>query len=107
MTLERLKEIFAERDDNYLDWKSLTIPRTTSREDLDAFLLLDKLVPSKPIDHMPGHRHDIVTCAEHDKIWLDVDLELLAQAASEEDILNLCRLGVMLDSDVDSLSMYV
>ncbi len=68
------------------------------RPDLCAFLLLDKLLPN------PGR--DMVSGAEHDQIFLDADLDKLAEVATEEDILTLCRCGVFYDDDVESLSMF-
>ena len=70
----------------------------SQRPDLCAFLLLDKL--------LPGER-DIVSCAEHDQIWLDVDVEALAEVASKDDVVYLLRCGVWYDGDVESLSMFV
>lgn len=107
MTLDHLKELFA-REDTYIDEENLNPRyRITTYSDLDAFLLLDKLVPSVPISHMPGHRHDLVTCAEHDEIWLNIDLERLAAAASDDDITALQQLGVRLDNSTDSLALFV
>ncbi len=94
-------------EENFHDVKSLTIPQTTTYSDLDAFLLLDRLVSSEPVTHGVGHRRDMVSCAEHDQIWLNVDLDRLAAAATLEDVANLQRLGVMLDSSTDSLSVFV
>jgi hypothetical protein len=70
----------------------------SQRPDLCAFLLLDKL--------LPGDR-DIVACAEHDQIWLNVDIDELAEVASKDDVVYLLRCGVWYDGDVESLSMFV
>jgi hypothetical protein len=70
----------------------------SKRPDLCAFLLLDKLVP--------GNR-DIVGDAGHDEIGLDVDLEALAEAATEEDIITLIRCGVRYDEEDNWLQMFV
>ena len=68
------------------------------RKDIGAFMLLHKLAPGTG---------DIVVSAEHDEIWLDVDIEKLESSATEEDILYLIRCGVMYDTETDSLSMFV
>lgn len=68
------------------------------RPDICAFLLLDKLVPGTT---------DMVTAAEHDEIWLDIDLSKLAEAAAPADILTLIRCGVRYDENNDSLAMFV
>ena len=70
-----------------------------NRPDLCAFLLLDKLCPHDG--------RDIVSAAEHDEIYLDVDTEKFAEVVSDVDILTLTRCGVMFDSETDSLSMFV
>lgn len=61
------------------------------RRDIAAFILLDKLVPSGSAD--------IVSGADHDVIWLDTNIDKLAEVATEEDILYLHRCGVMLGED--------
>ena len=70
--------------------------KRSERPDLHAFLLLDELFPN------PGG--DLVACAEHDEIWLDVSDE---QAASltDEQILELTRCGVRYDEH--GLCMFV
>jgi len=70
----------------------------SQRADLCAFLLLDKLVPEK---------RDIISCAEHDQIWLDVSDDDLAEVATEDDIVYLLRCGVWHDDDEECLCMFV
>ena len=70
----------------YLKFKNIECKLAT-RPDLHAFILLDRLVPSN---------YDIVACAEHDEIWLDVEPDTLAKVATEEDIRDLVRCGVRL-----------
>lgn len=72
--------------------------KLANRPDIHAFLLLDKLVPGDS---------DMVSAAEHDKIWLNVQVEELAKVATEEQIIELIRCGVRLDSSTDSLAMFV
>ena len=79
-----LTEIFNKYRDEYLEFKKVE-NKLSSRPDLHAFILLDRLVP--------GHR-DIVTEAAHDEIFLDTDTEELAKVATEEDIISLIRCGV-------------
>ena len=80
--LEATFEKFAE--DEYIKFERVENP-PTARADLCAFLLLDRLVPG---------RGDMVSSAEHDEIWLNVDTERLAEVATEADILTLVRCGV-------------
>jgi hypothetical protein len=92
---------FEKFEDEFLKFERVPAERRVStRPDLCAFMLLDRLVPS-------DRARDILVSAEHDEVWLDVDLDALAGAASEDDILTLVRCGVRLDSDVESLAMFV
>lgn len=90
-----LTEIFNKYDDEYLEFEKVE-NKLSSRSDLHAFILLDRLVP--------GH-HDIVSDATHDEIYLDTDIEELAKVATEEDILTLIRCGVRL-FDGECLGMF-
>ncbi len=99
MTLDEMVKIFVEEDDEFLKFDRIAPERRLSnRPDLNAFLLLDKL--------MPGER-DMVCSAEHDQIWLDTACEVVAGVATEEDILDLMRSGVMYNKETDSFSMFV
>ena len=69
------------------------------RPDLNAFLLLDKLL-------MPSPR-DIVASVEHDEFFVDVVLQQLVGIATHEDILDLIRCGVKFDRATDSLLLSV
>ena len=82
MTLE---EMFEKYDDEYLNFERVDEP-LHSRPDICAFILLDRLLPN------PGR--DIVDAAEHDEIFLDVDIDKLEGVATEADILTLVRCGV-------------
>lgn len=85
-------------EDEYIKFNRVESP-LSNRPDLCAFLLIEKLAP--------GKSRDIVTAAEHDVIYLDVDVDALNKAASDDDILTLCRCGVMYDEETDSLAMFV
>ncbi len=68
-----IKESFEKFDDDYIDFAKVE-DKLHPRPDMCAFLLLDKLYPGVS---------DMVSAAEHDKIWLDVDCEKLSEAATE------------------------
>lgn len=70
---------------------------TDRREDLHVFNLLDSILPGTT---------DIVAAAEHDVIFLGVDVDQLSKAATEEQVRELMRCGVMFDTDVESLFMF-
>ena len=95
MTLEEMIVLF-ESDEDFSEFEKVENP-LYPRADICAFLLLDKL--------LPGGTRDMITSAEHDQIWLDVDCEKLAEVITEEDVRTLRRCGVMYDAD--SLSMFV
>ena len=79
-----LTEIFNKYRDEYLEFKKVE-NKLSSRPDLHAFILLDRLVPGL------GY---IVSEATYDEIFLDIDTEELAKVATEEDIISLIRCGV-------------
>ena len=91
MTREEMEAIFNgdEHDEEFLKFDRVERKRS-QRPDLHAFLLLDEIVPG---------RADIVCAAEHDEIFLDVDLDDLAAKATREQIVELVRCGVRLDHE--------
>lgn len=76
--------------DEYLKFDRIQNP-LHRRRDIAAFLLLDKLVPDGDTD--------IIEAASHDVVWLSINVEKLAEVATEEDILYLYRCGVRLGDD--------
>jgi hypothetical protein len=89
MTEERLIEILDD-DEDFSDRRAIAKKAVeeclvTKRADLLVFLILDRLVPGTG---------DIVSGAEHDEIFLGVDIDDLAKVATEEDIILLRQLGV-------------
>jgi len=98
VTTDHLKEIFKSDDYEYEFLKFERVENKTSqRADIHAFMLLDKLVP--------GDR-EIVSDAQHDQISLETDLDKLAAAATEDQIVELMRCGVFLESEYDTLAMF-
>ncbi len=72
--------------------------KRSERPDLHAFLLLDELFP------YPGV--DMVSCAEHDTIWLEPGGDKLS-ALTDDQILELVRCGVGYDDETESISFMV
>lgn len=91
-----LQEMFEQHEDEYLKFDRVEEKRH-ARPDLCAFLLLDSL--------LPGNR-DMVCAAAHDEIYLDADCDLLADVATEADILTLVRCGVRYDEQNECLTMF-
>lgn len=86
MTTDELHEKFEQfiEDDEYLEFDKVE-NKHSKRKDLHVFIMLDKLFPS---------HNDIVDCAEHDEIWLDIEDDDL-HTLTEEQILELVRCGCM------------
>ena len=103
MTTEKLFDLFAEAGETYLKFSDIKNPRV-NRPDLHAFLLLNEIAPSEI--NRSGHGWDIVSCAEHDEIWLSVTLEQLAPVITKEQVEELVACGVYLDRDTESLHMF-
>lgn len=98
MNLQEIWDKHSDGDgDEFLKFERVQ-NKLSSRPDIHAFLLLDRLVPSN---------HDIVSCAAHDEIWLSVTPEELEKVATEEQIVELIRCGVRLDGSTESLAMFV
>ncbi|MBS3648884.1 hypothetical protein KEU06_09720 [Pseudaminobacter sp. 19-2017] len=77
----------------------------TKRNDLHAFMLLESILPEQVNEN--GHVMDMVTAAEHDKIWLEVDVRKLAEVITKEQIEELEACGVFASEDEDGLWMFV
>ena len=93
-----LKETFEKFSDEYIKFENVR-QRLHHRPDICAFLILDKLIPV--------FGKDMVSAAEHDEIYLDTDIERLAEVATEEDIADLVRCGVRFCNEYDCLCMFV
>ena len=90
-----ISRIVEKYDGEYLKF-DLVVEKKSSRPDLHAFILLNEIVP--------GSR-DIISAAEHDQFYLDVDYDKLAEVATEAQIIDLIRCGVLFDEG-DGLSMF-
>ena len=77
----------------------------TKRNDLHAFMLLESILPGAP--NSSGYVMDMVAAAEHDEIYLDINLERLAEVVTLEQVEELESCGVHFDEDGDGLSMFV
>ncbi len=95
--IENIEEVFDKHDDEYIEFERVK-NKLSSRKDIHAPILLNQLVP--------GTR-DMVSAAEHDEFYLDVDVEELAKVATEKQIVELIRCGVRYDSETDGLAMFV
>lgn len=80
------------------EWRYYFDSKAGFRKDLRAFALLDEIVPGTS---------DIVSCAEHDEIYLSIEPEELFAKATKEQLRELVRLGVHYTEGEDSLTMNV
>lgn len=95
---ERLEAFFEAHNDEFLKYERVKPERRLhARPDLNAFLLLDKLVPGDT---------DLISAAMHDEIFFGVEPYQVMKAASEEDLLDLIRCGFRLPKGTDSLGMF-
>ena len=99
MSEDELKALFDKHEDEAQRFERITAPRSRC-QDIHAFLLLDELCPS-------SKGLDMVSAAEHDIIYLRPELKKLAKVVTEDQVIELVRCGVFVDSDTDSLSMFV
>ena len=99
-----LKERFELFDKDFLQFNKIE-NQMSRRPDVHAFLLLDLIIEPEP--NCSGGINDMIACAEHDEIWLDIDVDKLNEKITDEQIQELSRCGVRYSSDVDSLCMYV
>ena len=77
--------------------------KLSRRPDLHAFILLDKLVPCEA--GKASGLSNIVEWSDGDGIWLSIDVKKLAAIATDEQLLDLIRCGVLYDYNHDSLYM--
>lgn len=78
-----------DNEDNCRANKS-TYQRLSKREDLHVMMLLDKIIESDEC---------IITCSEHDVVYLAVSPEELAGKITKNQMLSILDCGVFYDSD--------
>ncbi len=90
MTLEEMEAAFEAAIDR---------PINSELHDFDGFVRLSAM----------GNRNfkDIIGAAEHDQVWLSINVDWLASVATIDDINYLVDCGIHYDADYDSLYMFV
>jgi hypothetical protein len=86
-TVEEMGEFMESQRDEYIKFDRVKY-RLSDRPDLHAFLLLDKLAP-------PEGGGDMIEASEHDEFWLSADPKRVAEAATDENLIDLVRCGVL------------
>jgi len=85
--MENVQEVFEKFDDDFLKF-DLIENKMSNRTDLHAFMMLDKLFPGTG---------GMVSAAEHDEIYLDVDEDDFEKSdITEYQVRDLVRCGVRL-----------
>lgn len=92
-----LSEIFKKHESHYCCFHEIESPKT-KRRDLQAFLILDSIFKDNK---------KIISGVDTYSIYLSVEIEELAQKATEEQILDLIRCGVSYEEKYDSLTIMV
>lgn len=93
-----IQERFDKFDDDSHKFERV-VEKRSKRMDLHAFMLLDEMFPGT---------QDMVCGAEHDEIFLSVDLEQLHLRATDDQIQELRRCGVFISIEYgECLSMFV
>lgn len=97
-TLIEIEELFKKHEGEHNKFERIE-NQPSNRPDLCAFIYLDKILPVTTI-------RDIVSCAEHDKIYLNFHLDEIKKF-SEEDVLYLMRCGISFDCENQCLYTFV
>ena len=94
--MENIREVFEKYEDEYLKFDRVA-NKFSQRADLNAFMLLDNIFPSV---------RDIISCAEHDEIYLNISGDAIeCSNITEEQVCDLVRCGVRCDEN--GLCMFV
>ena len=98
MSVEQLSATFDKYEDEYIQFQNVANKRSR-RPDMHAFIVLDELLPG-------DGKGDLISAAEHDQFFLDIEPEALARVATEEIILDRVRCGVSFDEENESLFLF-
>lgn len=96
MTTDQLRDLFEKHGEEFLKF-DLAGRTGVTRPDLAAFILLDQLCPASG---------DIVSGANHDEIYLNIEVEELAKVITEDQVIELIRCGVRYDDQDGVLCMF-
>jgi hypothetical protein len=97
MTDRELEDLFEKHNDEFLKFERVE-PKRSRRADLHGFILLDELTPN-------ASDRDILAGAEHDEVYLSIDVDELAAVVTEAQVIELVRCGVRCSRD--GLCMFV
>lgn len=95
--MKSIGEMFDKFEDDFLKFDDVE-NKKHQRPDICAFIILDALIPEDS---------DIINAAEHDEIFLDIDLDALIKVITEDQVRDLVRCGVRYHDEFDCLAMFV
>ena len=87
-------KFWEENEDEYLKSEKIKNPLHKFR-DLNGMLLLANLVEKYNV----GNDYGILSCAEHDVVYFDVDCEKLEEFLTDEEALDLILSGILFDDN--------
>jgi hypothetical protein len=95
--MKSIGDMFDKFEDDFLRFEFVE-NKKHRRPDICAFIILNELVPSDT---------DIISAAEHDEIFLNVNLDDLVKVITEDQVHDLVCCGVRYSDEYDSLCMFV
>ena len=101
-TVEEMVVFMQSKGDENLKFDDVKV-KLSERPDLHAFMLLDRLAPATDDGHPIGRR--IILGADHDEVWISIPAEKIAAAATDEELTDLVRCGIMYDTEAESFLM--
>jgi hypothetical protein len=91
-----LHDRFEQFEAEFLKFERIEKP-LSPRRDIHAFLLLDQIVPGK---------RPIISAAEHDEYYLDIECDEFAGKVTDDQIRDLYRCGIRYDPSNDCLCVF-
>ena len=98
ISVKQLYAIFDKYEDEYLEFENI-VNKRSRRPDMHAFIVIDELIPG-------DGKCDLISAAEHDQFFLNIEPKALARVATEEIILDLVRCGVTYSEEEDSFFFF-
>lgn len=93
MNIDELHDFFEEQNDEFIKFERVENKRS-QRRDLHAFMQLDTWIPGDK---------KIIAAANHDIVYLEVSAQEVVENLSKDQIIELIRCGIGLDSEYDCL----
>lgn len=98
-TKPTLQEMFELANESVLKFADIE-QKLSNYRDLHGMMLLEKLQPGE------GGYDSMITCAEHDQVWYDIDVEKLWEVITQDEVNQLNACGIWYESENDSLTSY-